>query len=208
MKYTFLLVNILLAGVLGTSAQVTYKFKTVDFPGSSFNRAHNINRLGDIVGLFSFPTGGGHGYLRHNGVFQQIDYPGAIFTSARGINSSLQIVGGYVDVNNVDHAFLLVNGQFTSFDVPGATSTDAFDIDDSGEIVGVCIDTAGVQHGFVLKDGIFSTLDFPRAATMAGCQGDLQISGSAKRRKPAYSADDRSAESVFGKERVTQIDAK
>jgi len=41
-----------------------------------------------------------------------------------------------------------------------------------------------------------------------GCQGDLQISGSAKRRKPAYSADDRSAESVFGKERVTQIDAK
>src|SRR5207253_6941241 len=42
MKRIFLLITILLAGVLGISAQVTYKFKTVDFPGSSFNRAHNI----------------------------------------------------------------------------------------------------------------------------------------------------------------------
>ncbi len=65
MKRIFLLITILLAGVLGISAQVTYKFKTVDFPGSSFNRAHNINRLGDIVGLFSLKeerasTGGRH----------------------------------------------------------------------------------------------------------------------------------------------------
>src|SRR5438270_6586900 len=92
MKGLFLAINIVLASTAAVSAQ-SYKFRTIDFPGSVFNRPHNINRYGDIVGLFYFSRpGAGHGYLLHEGVWQQIDYPGATFTSARGVNASLQIV--------------------------------------------------------------------------------------------------------------------
>ena len=105
-----------------TPAQVTFRLTRVDVPNSTFTRAHNINRYGDIVGLFN-AGGSGHGFLRHNGQFTQIDYPGATFTSARGINSQGDIVGGYADDNNADHGFLLANVQYTVIDFPSAAST-------------------------------------------------------------------------------------
>src|SRR6185369_2072931 len=118
--------NVLMVAVVAfalasaVSAQSSFTLKTIDAPGATFTRLHNINRRGDIVGLFRSGTSLGHGFLLHGHTFQQIDFPGAIFTSARGINSSREITGGYVDTNDIDHGFLLKDGQFTSFDYPGA----------------------------------------------------------------------------------------
>ena len=107
MKNVPLVALVALALASAVSAQSTFAFKTVDVPGATFTRLHNINRRGDIVGLFRSGTSLGHGFLLHGRTFQQIDYPGAIFTSARGINSSGEITGGYVDTNDIDHGSLL-----------------------------------------------------------------------------------------------------
>ena len=53
MRRIALLTLWMVASVLATSAQVSYKFTTLDVPGSIFTRAHGINVRGDIVGLFS-----------------------------------------------------------------------------------------------------------------------------------------------------------
>ena len=127
-------------------AQVIYSFTTVDVPSSVFTRVHNINRQGDMVGLFDFVTGVRHGFVLHNGGFKQLDFPGSTFTSARGINSLRQIVGGYADSNDVDHGFLLANGQYTTIDFPGAAMTDAYDINDAGVIVGDYVDSSGLRR--------------------------------------------------------------
>jgi hypothetical protein len=99
MRRIALLTLLMVASVLATSAQVSYKFTTLDVPDSIFTRAHGINIRGDIVGLFS--KNGGHGFLLHKGTYSTIDFPGATFTGARGINSSRTITGGYVDSNGV-----------------------------------------------------------------------------------------------------------
>jgi probable HAF family extracellular repeat protein len=106
-------------------------FTEINFPGAVSTSHLNINRQGQIVGIF-FPDnqGAGHGFLLSDGIYTQIDSPGAVApgpgitaTGAYGINDRGQIVGSSYDARGLRHGFLLENGVFTPFDPPGSMMT-------------------------------------------------------------------------------------
>ena len=100
-------------------------FAPFDFPFSRLTAAWDMNRFGDIVGVYTDTSKNGHGFLLTSGDsdsdsdaslqsglkgpfnFVSVDYPGAATTSAFGINSRGDVVGSYVDSAKTTHAFLL-----------------------------------------------------------------------------------------------------
>jgi uncharacterized membrane protein len=83
-------------------------FTSIDFPGSVFTTAIDINSEGTIVGRYNTADGTAHGYQRtRRGRFTTIDVPGAVQSLATGINSQGDIVGKYQTPDNKFHGFLL-----------------------------------------------------------------------------------------------------
>jgi uncharacterized membrane protein len=94
---------------------VTY----IDFPGSNFTLAWDLNSRGTIVGFYRDAGGKVHGFYRDEGNerdedlesddagrFVTIDPPGSLVTQALGINARGDIVGVYADGAGT-HGFLL-----------------------------------------------------------------------------------------------------
>jgi uncharacterized membrane protein len=81
-------------------------FTQIDFPGSTFTAAWDINPQGAIVGTYVDAAGQQHGFLLDKGEFTSIDYPGARVTIVFGINPRGDLVGRYVDSANRTHGFL------------------------------------------------------------------------------------------------------
>jgi hypothetical protein len=89
-------------------------FTTLNVPGADFTFLHDINNLGQIVGLHG---PGGRAFLTDGTTFTSYDYPGATFTYAFGINDKSQIVGKYRvevvvgpgpnTVQDLDHALVI-----------------------------------------------------------------------------------------------------
>ena len=61
-------------------------YTTIDFAGSIYTQAKNINAAGEITGGYIDPACSTHGLLLTQGVFTTLDFPGAVFTRASGIN--------------------------------------------------------------------------------------------------------------------------
>jgi len=80
-------------------------YATINYPGSSFTFAGGANAEGNIVGIYTDPSGNGHGFL-FDGAYTSFDYPGASFTEATGINPSGVIVGLYTDSAGAVHGFM------------------------------------------------------------------------------------------------------
>ena len=64
-----LFLSILGLAAMTASAQITYDFATVDVPGSTFTRIHDINRASDMVGQFHDTRRIGHAFLLRAGKF-------------------------------------------------------------------------------------------------------------------------------------------
>jgi uncharacterized membrane protein len=85
----------------------------LDFPGSSFTQAWDVNPRETIVGQYTEspgpPKGKTHGFYLDEGGYVKIDFPGAFETRAFGINPEGDIVGVYTDIAKppVMHGFLL-----------------------------------------------------------------------------------------------------
>src|SRR2546427_25741 len=83
-------------------------FLTINIPGASATNFFGINDAGQIVGMYSDPSGTSHGFLLTGSSVTTIDAPAGIVTNrieARGINRTGQIVGTYQDILGV-HGFL------------------------------------------------------------------------------------------------------
>jgi len=78
----------------------------LDFPGSTFTLAWDINPRGTIVGQHD-ASGRTHGFYLDQSGFLSIDVPGSRLTVARGINPEGDIVGVYADELGKVHGFLL-----------------------------------------------------------------------------------------------------
>src|SRR5438477_7728797 len=117
-----------LCGLLGLSlalgmagpamGQPTYRFTTLDVPGSSFpsGTMNGLNDSGQIVGSY-LDANGTHGFLLENGNYTLLDLPGSTSTYASGINASGQIVGYYEDAAGHRYGFLLDKDSATTLDV-------------------------------------------------------------------------------------------
>src|SRR5690348_10669902 len=107
------------------NAQGTYRFTTLDVPGSFIKNltfANGINSSGQIVGYY-FDGLRAQGFLFDNGVYTTLDVPESGWTEIYGINASGQIVGSYRDARS--HGFLLDHGSYTTLDVSGGRDTYA-----------------------------------------------------------------------------------
>jgi uncharacterized membrane protein len=104
--------------VLSNNA-VTY----IDFPGSNFTQAWDVNARGTIVGVYRDAGRKVHGFYRDEGSdgdedlegddagrFVTVDPPGSLMTQALGINPRGDIVGVYTDAAGT-HGFLLTTSE-------------------------------------------------------------------------------------------------
>jgi uncharacterized membrane protein len=143
------------------------KITTFMFPGSTDTSAHDMSRIGTIVGEFN--TGSAkRAFMVRSGSFKQIIIPGFpnVPSVANGVNDNGDIVGEFIS-NSARFGFLLHNGKLTILSFPGAQGgTVPESINDHGVIVGVYFsgpeDTA---RGFMWKNGVFSNVNSPAAGT-------------------------------------------
>jgi hypothetical protein len=77
----------------------------LDFPGSSFTQAWDVNPRDTIVGQYAI-AGRTHGFFLDEDGYETIDVPGSTMTVARGINPQGDIVGVYNDATGT-HGFVL-----------------------------------------------------------------------------------------------------
>lgn len=78
----------------------------LDFPGSRFTQAWDVNPQATVVGDYRDAGGGTHGFYLDQDGYVSIDVPGSLLTVARGINPTGDIVGVYNDAAGT-HGFVL-----------------------------------------------------------------------------------------------------
>jgi probable HAF family extracellular repeat protein len=147
---------IVAAGVAQTAP--TFKFVSIDVPGSTFTVATGINNSGVIVGFYGTASGT-HGFRLVNAHFTAINVPGAISTQVNGINGHGDVVGQFETSDQKMHGFLLHNGVITKLNFPdrSITSTVAMGVNDALTVVG----TAGDVTGFIWNKGVFRAFHAP-----------------------------------------------
>lgn len=166
------------------SAQSSYTFSPIVFPGAHETTPQSINDNGQIVGAYRLTPGGRqHGFLLNHGSYNTIDFPGSAETILYGINNKGDIVGRYYASFPDFHGFILSSGVFSSIDFPGAIDTVTTGINNAGVIVGTFgNDTSNpcstvifkvFQCGFTLDAGVFSAFAFPGANTEPSGINDL-----------------------------------
>ena len=167
---------------LNSSAQTSFKFAAINFPGSKSTTANGINNANVIVGSYVSTAGHNFGFRLQNGHFTTINVPGSTQTLAFGINDLGDVVGAYSLPGTPsqpanEHGFLLHNGVFKTIDFPGAQFTQADGINKFGTIVG----SYENAHGFVLQGGKFRTVDAPTngnpATNLTGISNLGEITG-------------------------------
>jgi hypothetical protein len=154
------------------SAAGTVTFYTLPFanysPIGPFNATTTgMDNAGDVVGAYTGPHGGYHGYLRTaSGVLTQINDPraGPGGTVADGISpDGSVIVGFYLGTAGVMHGFMLRDGAFSTYDVPGAQGT-VVGFYHQGEFGGTYVTADGLSRGFYVIRGRLYTLSPPAEA--------------------------------------------
>jgi hypothetical protein len=78
----------------------------LDFPGSSFTQAWDVDPRGTIVGQYTDAANRTHGFYLDADGYATIDVPRPLLTVARGINPQGDIVGTYIDEFEKTHGFL------------------------------------------------------------------------------------------------------
>jgi hypothetical protein len=138
----------------------TFKFVSIDVPGSAGTIATGINRRRDIVGIYYDTANNEHGFLLKDGNFFTVDVPGSLVgvsgtlqTEANGINARGDIVGDYFAPPGAPGApactadtpplspqcrrgFLYRRGQFSDVLVPGKKGSIPNAISPDGTIYG------------------------------------------------------------------------
>ena len=110
-------------------------FSTIAFPNATGTMPNAINSSGWIVGSYTDPSGGLHGFVYKNGAYATVDYPNTTATELFGISDAGAVIG-------LDHsieqgrAFLYNKGVFKVISAPNSFYTHATGIAPTGLIIG------------------------------------------------------------------------
>lgn len=166
-QITLAAAGLMVLGLTVGADERSFRFTTIDFPGSVATTPNGINEHGEVVGSYVDSSNRTHGFVRIGEVFRSIDFPGAALTQARGISPAGEIVGSYRLPGETPpniHGFLLTRGgEFRRVDFPGHISTIPQRIGPDGTILGCYhdTDTMGTMHGIVVRDDEFTEFDMP-----------------------------------------------
>lgn len=176
-------IQLILSGALMVTAAVApaETYTSIDFPGALATDASGINSRGEIVGTYTDPNNGVHGFRLDHGTFSTIDYPEAVNTTAISINARGDIAGFFLDSTNHWHGFVLSEGSYFVQDHPGATTgTFTLGIGANGTLVGEF--KAGQTFGvlgfaWIMRHGQYTQLIPPASAaafaTSINSRGDV-----------------------------------
>jgi len=156
------------------SADISFTFGMVDFPGQTDTAGSAANDKGEIIGGYGPNVVGdlmsNYGFLLKGTKFTEIDYPNAGWTEPNGINDSGAIVGAYgASFTGPEQGFKLVGKTYTTIMYPGSVDTSASGINKSGDIVGYW-DMGSDGNGFLLSKGVFTNIVVP-GAILTGALG-------------------------------------
>lgn len=134
-------------------------FQELGTLGGGFSLAHDVNEVGQVVGISETGTGEFHAFLWTE-VTGMIDLGtlGGSFSRATAINNLGQIAGSAANASGIRRAFLwtAVDGMEDLGSLGGGSST-ASDINEIGEIVGQTGIAPGESHAFVWSDAVGMT---------------------------------------------------
>jgi len=155
----------------------------------------DINKEGEIVGLYLTDPGVYYGFLRYaDGKYVSFSAPGADTaegdfngTYPQSINSSGAVTGIFQGSDEVFHGFVREpNGSFVIINLKEAGTaayqgTFPTSINDRGQVAGVYFDSSNGEHGFLRNcDGSVITFDDPNAnaGTMVALEEALNSGGA------------------------------
>ncbi|HEG43965.1 MAG TPA: DUF3466 family protein, partial [Phycisphaerales bacterium] len=154
MKYTILVVVMVLAIANIASAEVQYTITDLGTLGGTYSFAYGINDSGQVVGDSGGSGTGTHAFLYDDGVMTDLGTLGGTTSSAFSINNSGQIVGrSKTTGNSATHPILYNGGVMTDLGTLGGTHSNATDINDSGQVVGWSRITGDSSDRAFLYDG-------------------------------------------------------
>jgi probable HAF family extracellular repeat protein len=141
--------------------KLSFKFHTVNVPGSTQTYPSGINNAGVMVGSYEDTANAFHGYILKGKKITTLDVPRGSNTSVGHLTrkGTIRIVGSYKNSAGRYLGFLYQNGKYMDIPGPkGAIASGANGISDHGEIVGYYTDSSNVTHGFLLRRGHYTTL--------------------------------------------------
>lgn len=156
--------------------EVTYSFKTVNYPGDTFTQLLGINNKEEIAGYHGSGAAGhpNQGFvLTLPNTFVKENYPGSVQTQVIGINNNTATIvtdGFYIDSHGINHGFLKVGNNFSTIDFPGSTFNQLLGLNTQHQAVGFYNDAAGNSHGYTVEEftpigRVFSVLTIPNATS-------------------------------------------
>lgn len=147
--------------------QTTYKYQTLDVPGSSQTIFWGINDFGELAGQFEINGATAHAMAYRRGHFEPLDPKGALgagFSASGGPTDSGATYGGYADAAGRQHGFVLQGNHLKVVDFPGHLNANVDGLNEFGAIAGVYWDADGVYHGVLRRGSGFDTnIDVPGA---------------------------------------------
>jgi hypothetical protein len=166
--------KILIAALLislcsAAQADSDYRFRAVDFPGSTGTFIFALNNAGQFVGAEQDTAGVAHAIFDDGEQLQLLDLSplGPIGRSfALSINNRGDIAGAYRDLAGVAHGYVHhSDGRVSHIDFPGASGTQAFGVNDHGTVIGVYFDAQTHPHAFLRREGVYRNADLPGGAS-------------------------------------------
>ncbi len=161
-----------------SSAQAGFTYTILDFPGSIYTDATDINHSGTVVGAYQDASGFYHGYTYDSGTgtYTSLDYPGAVNTYGDHINASGQVSSTWDDGlvsqgYRYDGSYNQVNASSLGAVATGSPD-DYLSINDAGNVAGTYFDGVGDRHGFYYDAGTNSYLNIDPAGST-----DTSVSG-------------------------------
>ena len=172
---------------LSTMAQISYTFKTVNFPTDVFTQLLGINNFGAIAGYHGSGNAGhpNQGFtLDLPSSFTVENFPGSVQTQVIGINNHFSTVGFYIDGKGANHGFQKVGSTFSTIDFPATTSTPKVNqllgLNGLGQAAGFYNDAAGNPHGYIHPNApmfLVFTIAGATSTTATGVNETGQVSG-------------------------------
>jgi probable HAF family extracellular repeat protein len=159
----FLAVLIILLGPT-VGARADYVITDLGTFGGTHSEATAINRIGQVVGLATYPGSQiGHAFLYSNGVKQDLGTIGGVtgaFSIATALNNSGQVVGNSNVTSVGIHAFLYSNGAMRDLGTLGGAFSNATGINNAGQVAGFAEHNPAslTSHAFLYSGGVLHDL--------------------------------------------------
>ena len=154
-KSLVLALGVALLACLPLSAQTSYNFVDVNYPGDTFTQFLGINKGGIVAGYHGAAINQGFTYNTATKAFTNENFPGSAQTQVTGINHDRQTVGFYIDGALNTHGFIESHGKFSTADEPGTPFNQLLGLSDNGQAAGyysTTADGAAPDHAYVLDE--------------------------------------------------------